>query len=494
MNIRFEHGLGDAANFAHMLPLWINRGHHIAIECSPDKACLFKAAGAEVCVGAADIHHYWHAPTPGTPNMSDQWSGNKVAWNLSQPPLPAIGTYQELWPELLSVNLTLPTPDTAPELDAFLDGIGKFILLHTRGNTGPEGKNCSGDLELDIYRELLRQTDATVLLLDWDDRVSRLPHRRVRHLADEFRLVDVKELAYMMKRASLFIGVDSGPLQLTRFTTCPALGLWFAHHPAHYSLPRSNTAHIVGDHHGEWNRKRRHEWNILDCPKITGAEVARHAARALHGTIGRELVLSHCLDKLRTVTTQGLHDRDITFGLVFDHLRRHDRPRMIETGCARVRDFDDWTAGFSTYVFGMLLQELGGRLDSIDIDEANVEIAREWVKPFGNTVNVHHSDSREWLRAYRGEPYDVAYLDSADLGTDGFERINLEECQLVVPHLKPDSLILIDDTYWQRGKWHGKGALTIPFLCSQGWRIVYSGWATLLARVVGALTTRNLAP
>lgn len=415
--------------------------------------------------------------------MLDHWSGNKIAWNLIEPPLPRIGGYEDLWGELVDVKLRLPRPDTAAELDAFLADLGPIILLHTRGNTGQPLKNCSADLEQDLYRELLDQTDASLVLLDWDNRVARLPHRRVKHLSDDFRRVNVLELGYLIGRAALLIGVDSGPLHLTRFTDCPALGLWFAHHPSHFSIPRATTAHIVGDQHGPWNRTRRHSFHVLDCPRITGAEVAKHATRALRGMTGRELVLAHCLDKLKTTTGQGYHDRHKTFRAVADHLRSKAYPRMVETGCSRVhfKDFDDWTAGHSTYLLALLLDHHGGKLDSVDIDPDNVTIARQWCE-FTDAVEVHCSDSRDWLRAYAGPKLDVAYLDSADLGTPNYQGICLDEARLVLPHLAEDALILIDDSPYQAGKWHGKGGLAIPYLITQGFRIVYSGWQTLLSR------------
>jgi hypothetical protein len=483
-HIKYYHGLGDAAQFAHAIPLWIRRGHKITIETTPDKAPLFLAAGAEVRPGATVQHHYLHPPAPGEPKMDDSWSGNKVGFNLVDGPLPKIGNYTELWQELLDVKLNLSSPSTKNEIDAFLETIdGPLVLLHTRGNTTQHNKNCSAELELEIYHELLRQTNATILLLDWDNRVSKLPHRRIRHLSDDFRRVNLPELAYLMDKSKLVIGVDSGPLHTTRFTNTPALGLWFGHHPAHYALPRSNTAHLVTDHHGAWNRARRHSFNVLDCPKITGGEVAKHAARILQGLTERDLVIENCFDRTHTITGQGLHDRDITFRLIADHLRLKKNPRMVETGCSRVavKDFDDWTAGHSTYVFGLLMDSLGGHLDSVDIDKHNVTIAQDWVS-FTDKVTVHESDSIAWLKAYRGEAFDVAYLDSADLGTDHFEEINKHEATLVLPHLKHDSLILIDDTYQQSGQWHGKGKLTIPWLQEQGWKIHYSGWQTLLGR------------
>jgi len=483
-HFKFNHGLGDCANFAHALPLWLKRGHKVTVDCPEDKACLFQAAGCEVSPGASLSHGFWHPPEPGEPRMLDGWSGNKLAWNLAEPPLPKIGDYTELWDEVLPVTLNLDSYLTAEgrkAVDDFLAPLpGPIILLHTRGNTSTDHKNFPADLENAIYRELLKQTDVTIILLDWDNRVNRLASYRVRHLADDFRHLQLPELAYLMNRSALLIGVDSGPLHLARFTRVPALGLWFGHHPAHFALPRVNTTHIVDDRHGLWNSRRRHSLNLLDTPAITAEFVARQTARVLAGKVGRELVFENMLDRCRTWEEGCLWDRDETFRIVAGYLKSKQAPRMLETGCARVPNRDDWTAGFSTYVFGWLLDQLGGTLDSVDIDRDNVAVAREWAKPFGDTVRVHHANSLEWLKQATLQPFDAIYLDSADTGTPDFETINWEESVRALPHLKPDGLLLIDDTYYQAGRWHGKGAITVPKLLSIGWRIIYSGYQTLL--------------
>lgn len=396
--------------------------------------------------------------------------------------MPSIGRWADLWAELVEVKLSLPKPETAAEIDTFMDSLGPVILLHTRGNTGTERKNCSMEQEADIYKELLRATDCTIITCDWDNRVHRIPHRRVRHLLD-FRHVNILELAYMMSKASLFIGVDSGPLHLTRFTNCPAVGIWYGHHPAHYALPRANTVHIVPDHFGVWNRARRHSFHIVDVPKITGEQVAKTALRMMKEKSGRECVIHHMIDKVRTSTSGGVHDRDVTFSHVVNHLRKKHKPVMVETGCSRVRytEWDDWTAGHSTYLFGMVIDGLGGSLNSVDISADHVAIAKEWCAPFP-CVSVHHSDSRAWLAQNTGPAIDVAYLDSADVGTDAYQEICLDEARSVIPHMATDGMILIDDSFYTCGKWDGKGGKAIPWLCENGWQIIYSGWQTLLSK------------
>ena len=48
--MRFHHGLGDCAYFAHLIPLYEKRGHHIEVECTPDKRVLFDAVDTMLLV------------------------------------------------------------------------------------------------------------------------------------------------------------------------------------------------------------------------------------------------------------------------------------------------------------------------------------------------------------------------------------------------------------------------------------------------------------
>jgi len=58
ISIKFIHGLGDCANFAFSLPLYLRRGHKIEVECTADKACIFEAAGATITKKAKQVHQY----------------------------------------------------------------------------------------------------------------------------------------------------------------------------------------------------------------------------------------------------------------------------------------------------------------------------------------------------------------------------------------------------------------------------------------------------
>jgi hypothetical protein len=174
-------------------------------------------------------------------------------------------------------------------------------------------------------------------------------------------------------------------------------------------------------------------------------------------------------------------DRRKTFERAIRHLARRPTPWVVETGC--LRGDGDYRAGMSTTLFGQVLSRHGGRLVSLDSSPANVAFARS--RTVGLPVEVVLADSREWLRSYVGPPIDLLYLDSADVGTPGFEQCCLEEARLALPHLADGALILIDDTPAMGDGWEGKGALAVPWLLERGWRVIEAGYQVLLGRAEG---------
>lgn len=490
ISFRFPHGLGDCANFAHVVKMYVDRGHPVEVEVDASKHPLFLSAGATITPHGRDHHEYLHPPGPGRPGHLDHWSGSKIAFNVSQPPLPFIGYYVQLWPELCAVKLDLEAFVTDRHRDAVADYFGKLprpiVLCHFQGNTGVESKNLSWEEQEKCLRGLLDRTDGTMILLDWDNRLFRLNSYRVRHLGDDWRGLETLELYEAIKQADLLIGVDSGPLHLARFTKTPTLGVWTHHFPSHFALPRRQTLNLVCDR-GDWTSKRRIGFNLVDGPdRQDGSFIAEVASKMLSpwrympgATAAEDVLLQHLVGKVRTFDSPltGFVDRHRSFDLVMKLASERLLTKWVETGC--IRSVDDWTAGFATYVFGLYLRGVKGHLDSVELDGGNAQFAREWT--VGLPVEVHQAHSHDYLRG-RTTRVDVAYLDSADVGTDGYQECCLEEARLVLPNMADNGLILIDDTCWGKGAFRGKGTMAIPFLLEQGWRIVYAGYQVLLSR------------
>jgi len=493
ISVAFRHGLGDCVHAAHLFTLYVRRGYRIEVECEPNKACLFEAAGCALVARARETHHWEHAPAAGPPEHHDHWSGNKTAWNISRRPLPDIGSYQERWHELCSVKLHLDafvTPEVERQVEDYLRSLPRpLILFAPQGNSSPLSKDLSHETQSEVLRGLLDLTDGSVVQLDWDQRVFKLPNWRVRHLADDWRPLAVPELYALVKRADLVIGCDSGVLHFTRFTDTPALGVWTRHHPSQYALPRDNTLHLVPHARNELNRYRRVAYNIIEGPgdRLSGRFIAEQAAcllrerKYLAGAVP-DAVLRHLIARCRQIDLPltSFVDRHRTFEAFLSRAVRKAKPLVVETGT--IRSVEDWSAGYSTYLVGYFLHHHGGELHSIDVDPNNVAFARAWTAAYGAAVRVHQAHSHEWLQGYAGPPIDLLYLDSADIGTPQYQECSSREAELALPHLAADAAILFDDTCWNAGSFRGKGALAVPWLQRRGWHVIAGGYQVLLGR------------
>lgn len=189
--------------------------------------------------------------------------------------------------------------------------------------------------------------------------------------------------------------------------------------------------------------------------------------------------LESVVAKLRATTSTGEADRDRTFDWLFREIgRRFTGPRIVETGCIRAPD--DWSAGYSTWLFGHYLKGLDdGWLESVDNDPEHCAFAREQV---GLLASIIESDSVAYLRK-RTKPIDVAYLDSLDCEQPGHAEHCLAEAEAVAPLLSGRGLIVIDDSPKSGDGWTGKGRLAIPWLIAHGWHYLpQSGYQAILSR------------
>jgi hypothetical protein len=182
--------------------------------------------------------------------------------------------------------------------------------------------------------------------------------------------------------------------------------------------------------------------------------------------------------------------RHATFRRAFDLvLQRTGALRtLVETGC--VREKNDYSAGYSTVVFGEFLMRHGGRLYSVDVNPRNVEICRKLTRRYAALITVLVADSiaflREWPRSHPGTPIDLLYLDSFDYPLapeDGSPEPSQQHClgelEAALPSLSERAVVLIDDADLPGG---GKPALARRRLSQLGWRCVLDGYQTLWTR------------
>lgn len=497
-SIHFGHGLGDVANFAHSLPLYVRRGYRLTITCTPDKAFLFSGTGVEVDTARHGLHHPWPEPDVSRkPDSGKPWRQNKCGLNLSQPPMPHIGVDDDLWREYCDSRIDIRPfvgEQVVDEVRTYLSCLrGPTILLHTMGNTGQGLKNLSNELTRDLYRRLVDRTDGTVILLDWDNRVPRLASGRLRHLEDDWKKLTTEELLALLFEADLLIGVDSGPLHAVRYTDTPAIGLWTKRHPANFLLPRMNTLNLTPrEGFVEKNRLNRVPYNIVECgdEALVADTVARLAVRMLDQPryLSRETIAWDVqLQEFVANTSGGWNtmnsyvDRGRSFDLLLRAVsNRFVDPVIVETGTIRVED--DWSAGFSTYLFGLYCMRRGaGNVLSIDNSPEHCKFARNVTRVFDGRVEIVEGCGAERLSQIDRD-IDVLYLDSLDTDNRQHAEENFRELMSAYRKLGEASIILIDDTPWSGGEFKGKGAKSVPWLLERGWRVAYAGYQVMLTR------------
>lgn len=168
---------------------------------------------------------------------------------------------------------------------------------------------------------------------------------------------------------------------------------------------------------------------------------------------------------------------------------------IIETGTTRNADpAGCWGDGWSTVAWGWYVSQVGGRVYTVDLDPACLEVCRHVTTPYSAVIEYVAADSvqflRDWTQRDRG-PIHLLYPDSVDhlpwQGDPGSsEEHNLREVQAALASLASPGILLIDDTGvlaggpdsadWQEPpgthlatRFEGKGARSIPWLREQGW-------------------------
>lgn len=144
-----------------------------------------------------------------------------------------------------------------------------------------------------------------------------------------------------------------------------------------------------------------------------------------------------------------MHLNYLTFKELFKNMNRRSNLKILETGIA--------SAGTqSTYLFNEYVKKYGGQFWSVDINRDLVNAHKGNMCPattlvYGDSVNFLNG----WVKDNKDVQADVIYLDSYDL--DFYDphpsaMHGLNEYLALIPALKKNTLLLIDDTpanpYW----------------------------------------------
>jgi len=110
------------------------------------------------------------------------------------------------------------------------------------------------------------------------------------------------------------------------------------------------------------------------------------------------------------------------------------------TGSRRILEVGTFT-GYTTIALAAALPP-GGLVESIDLNERNLAIARRFIRQAGmrDRIRLHRADALELLPALQG-PYDFIFLDADKEHYPEYYR-------LLKPLLKKDGLWAVDNVLW----------------------------------------------
>ena len=127
---------------------------------------------------------------------------------------------------------------------------------------------------------------------------------------------------------------------------------------------------------------------------------------------------------------------------------------MVETGCARQQE--DWGGGYSTYLYGVFAKRYNKNLWTCDIDEYNLEMAKEITHAEKDNITYVCDDSVHFLKWFDKE-VNFLYLDSVDCAPDNEEQTKLSqehqlrELETIMPKLSKKCIVLLDDNNYPGG-------------------------------------------
>ena len=166
----------------------------------------------------------------------------------------------------------------------------------------------------------------------------------------------------------------------------------------------------------------------------------------------------------------------------------------------------------STKTLAEWATRLGTTLTTIDMDPVNCELVTSWNLPNTTVIN---STGEVYMREriFSMRPINFLYLDNFDWDwhpekTEEFvqeqqkryhdlgmpvmnnvnsQRAHLRQAELALPRLAPTSLVVCDDTWYNKwwGHYSGKCGAVVPFLLNHGFEVLYTEENPVYGTILG---------
>ena len=278
----FPHGLGDAVQFTAVLR------HVRAIHPELTIDIRSKVGAHTAFRGLARRTFTYNVPGADQPILRDYADIRQVSFSEPEETFSdSPGTKVErCLKEMLGVR---PTPELnyysvepydceKQEAERYLESITTkaqgtqgihprfpVVLLHYQGNSARSWKNIEEDIARDCIQAVLDAGHVPVVLdfetpyrSKWAGAIDGLEMLGAGHpMWGATGTGDAAQLAALIERCALVVGIDSGPEHIAAATDTPTIVVWKQLHPVNYFCPADNVTHVVCPDHEKYIRGDR---------------------------------------------------------------------------------------------------------------------------------------------------------------------------------------------------------------------------------------------
>lgn len=443
--ISFErHGLGDSCNFLRLVRFRKEVfGEEIQVKLSSKYDRLRHYFNVDDYDGPADVDEKWGEVDY---YQDDPIKSNKTFSKLTEEERPRLS--------VLCSDMTRPV--RPPMEDAMIDRYTRFfqrplIILHASGISYSSIKNVGEEELLCLIDGLVKGTGGHILLLDADKKYSNIGLNsygaRTGNVTHCQHMFSLDELIYLLSKADLVIGVDSGIFNLARTFGVPSIGLFERMNPVCYHFPDRNSI-VFSTDKSDWKGKDAFDrWSYPFRVGYTPSYIhPKFIAFVQEVLDGKDALLADYLTSVQYCCNKKENRRPL-----FEHVLQNTK-NVLEIGS--IRSPRDYTAGYSSYLFALNAAIKDGHLTTVDVDTS---WATKALSQFEGKVDVIQKDSIEYLQSNDlPENIDGVYLDGLDADKPEAADQACFEYELIKDRF--DGFVYVDDTTHDGNRCIGKGA------------------------------------
>lgn len=269
--LKFNHGIGDAAQFTAVLralktwrPNWV-----IDIQTKQGKDSLFKPLVRQTYLWEQPVGQHdqvldlnWYEAGHSYPNCPS----SKVERCLEEIFQIPVDNHPHRYEVQVSPHARFKAEQYFQEIGAKTktDGKRNVVLIHYEGNTSGAKKNLPHEV-IQTLCQLICKSFHIPVILDWDGRSPLVDQASIKCPDGQHWLWDGQgvgsgeQIAALIERAAMVLAIDSGPQKIAAALETPLLAVWTQHHPVHYIQPGDHILNLVPLDHDSHIRNPREQ-------------------------------------------------------------------------------------------------------------------------------------------------------------------------------------------------------------------------------------------